>query len=59
MHHPKITESDALFDISIETELLTEVKDIRDELNILYTMLSDQLAVLKEMESVECMSTDD
>lgn len=40
---------DALFDISSETELLTEVKNIRDELNILRTMLNDQLTVLEDM----------
>ncbi len=43
---------DALFDLSRETELLTEVKDIRDELHILDTMLKDQLIVLEDMEKI-------
>lgn len=45
-------EFDSLFDLSRETELLTEVKDIRDELNILHTMLKDQLTVLEDMEKI-------
>jgi hypothetical protein len=32
----------ALFDITEETETLTEIKDIRDELNILKMVLEDQ-----------------
>jgi hypothetical protein len=45
-------EFDALFDLTRETELLTEAKDTRDELNILRAMLNDQLTVLEDMEKV-------
>ncbi|KAI6352876.1 hypothetical protein MCOR25_009260 [Pyricularia grisea] len=42
--------ADELLDIGSETELLAEIKDIRDELNILHTVLNGQLIVLDEFE---------
>ncbi|RDW57478.1 hypothetical protein BP6252_13738 [Coleophoma cylindrospora] len=46
-------QPDVLFDITAETELLVEIKDIRDELNILRMVLTDQEAVIKDFnESV-------
>lgn len=41
---------DALLDISVETSLLAEIKDIRDELNILGVIIDSQLHVLSEFE---------
>ncbi len=38
----------SLFSITRETELLVEIKDIRDELSILQMVLEDQLSILKE-----------
>lgn len=40
---------DILLDIGTETQLLTEIKDIRDELNILITILEHQRAVLSDL----------
>lgn len=40
---------DALLDIGIESELLAEIKDIRDELNIIAMVLQHQSNVLPEM----------
>ncbi|KAI6608252.1 hypothetical protein MCOR04_000278 [Pyricularia oryzae] len=42
--------ADELLDIGSETELLAEIKDIRDELNILHTVLNGQMIVLDEFE---------
>ncbi|KAL1891947.1 hypothetical protein Sste5346_007291 [Sporothrix stenoceras] len=42
---------DALLDIGTETSLLAEIKDIRDELNILAVVLASQKATLDEFES--------
>ncbi|KAH8690561.1 hypothetical protein BGW36DRAFT_57335 [Talaromyces proteolyticus] len=39
-----------LFDISEETKLVKEIKDIRDELHIISTILEDQETVLVDME---------
>jgi Mg2+ and Co2+ transporter CorA len=39
---------DALLDIGIETSLLAEIKDIRDELNIIAMVLSYQSSILPE-----------
>ncbi|CAK7274964.1 hypothetical protein SEPCBS57363_006434 [Sporothrix epigloea] len=41
---------DALLDIGTETSLLAEIKDIRDELNILRVILLSQESTLKELE---------
>ena len=43
---------DMLFDISKETDLIKEIKDIRDELHIISTVLSDHERVLVEMEAI-------
>jgi hypothetical protein len=40
---------DALLDIGIETKLLAEIKDIRDELNIIKMVLQYQMNVLPEV----------
>ncbi|KAL9111061.1 MAG: hypothetical protein Q9227_004494 [Pyrenula ochraceoflavens] len=45
------TDLDALFDISKETKLIKEIKDIRDELHIVSSVLSDQDSVLLDMQS--------
>lgn len=42
---------DALLDIGVETSLLAEIKDIRDELNILAVVLDSQMSILVEFES--------
>jgi Mg2+ and Co2+ transporter CorA len=42
--------SDVLLDIGIETALLAEIKDIRDELNIITVVLANQTNVLDEFE---------
>ncbi|KAB5536001.1 hypothetical protein GE09DRAFT_337577 [Coniochaeta sp. 2T2.1] len=42
--------SDVLLDIGVETALLAEIKDIRDELNIIATILVLQTTVLDEFE---------
>lgn len=39
-----------LFDISEETKYVKEIKDIRDELHIISTVLDDQEKVLVDME---------
>lgn len=39
-----------LFDISEETKFVKEIKDIRDELHIISTVLDDQEKVLVDME---------
>ncbi len=41
---------DALLDIGTETSLLAEIKDIRDELNILSVILASQAATLEEFK---------
>ncbi|TPX10123.1 uncharacterized protein E0L32_001320 [Thyridium curvatum] len=41
---------DALLDIGIETALLAEIKDIRDELNIIAVILDSQSSILHEFE---------
>ncbi|KAI2469697.1 hypothetical protein F4781DRAFT_207166 [Annulohypoxylon bovei var. microspora] len=41
---------DALLDIGVETSLLTEIKDIRDELGIITGLLEGQLATLDDFE---------
>ncbi|XXH02274.1 hypothetical protein Hte_008643 [Hypoxylon texense] len=41
---------DALLDIGFETALLAEIKDIRDELNIISVILATQEATLEEFE---------
>lgn len=48
-----------LYDISEETRLAKEIKDIRDELHILSTVLEDQETVLIDMhEAIRDMRTD-
>ncbi|RYP78750.1 hypothetical protein DL771_000417 [Monosporascus sp. 5C6A] len=42
--------SDALLDISNETKLLAEIKDIRDELSIIAVILESQLSTLIDFE---------
>lgn len=42
--------SDVLLDIGVETALLAEIKDIRDELNIITVILASQTNVLDEFE---------
>lgn len=59
--HQNETESfDPLLDIRAETSLLTEVRDIRDELNILTMVLNSQLFTLGDFRSclIEELSTD-
>ncbi|KAI1765767.1 hypothetical protein GGR53DRAFT_488981 [Hypoxylon sp. FL1150] len=41
---------DALLDIGVETTLLAEIKDIRDELNIIGVILDAQIATLEDFE---------
>ncbi|KAI1080563.1 hypothetical protein F5B20DRAFT_580226 [Whalleya microplaca] len=41
---------DALLDIGVETSLLAEIKDIRDELSIIAVILDSQLAALSDFE---------
>ncbi|KAI6089159.1 hypothetical protein F4821DRAFT_66896 [Hypoxylon rubiginosum] len=41
---------DALLDIGVETTLLAEIKDIRDELNIIAVILDAQVATLEDFE---------
>ncbi|KAK0101622.1 hypothetical protein ONS95_006785 [Cadophora gregata] len=43
---------DMLFNISKETDLIKEIKDIRDELHIISTVLVDQEKVLVEMDAI-------
>ncbi|KAL2072116.1 hypothetical protein VTL71DRAFT_11459, partial [Oculimacula yallundae] len=45
----KTADLDKLFNIKIETELIKEIKDIRDELHIISTVLVDQEKVLIDM----------
>ena len=40
-----------LLDIGVETSLLAEIKDIRDELNILAVVLDSQTMILAEFEN--------
>lgn len=51
---------DPLLDIRAETSLLTEVRDIRDELNILTMVLNSQLFTLSDFRSclIDELSTD-
>jgi ankyrin repeat protein/Mg2+ and Co2+ transporter CorA len=42
---------DKLLDIGAETDLLAEIKDIRDELNMIQKVLEDQRNVLPDLES--------
>lgn len=42
---------DLLFNIAKETKLIKEIKDIRDELHIISTVLADQERVLVDMDS--------
>ncbi|KAI1504861.1 hypothetical protein F5X99DRAFT_431896 [Biscogniauxia marginata] len=42
---------DALLDIGIETSLLAEIKDIRDELSIIAVILDSQLATVFDLEA--------
>jgi ankyrin repeat protein/Mg2+ and Co2+ transporter CorA len=42
---------DKLLDIGAETDLLAEIKDIRDELNMISKVLEDQRNVLPDMEA--------
>lgn len=42
--------SDVLLDIGVETALLAEIKDIRDELNIITVILASQTNILDEFE---------
>ncbi|KAK1771491.1 hypothetical protein QBC33DRAFT_575495 [Phialemonium atrogriseum] len=42
---------DALLDIDVETSLLSEIKDIRDELNIIAVILDSQMLILGEFEA--------
>jgi ankyrin repeat protein/Mg2+ and Co2+ transporter CorA len=42
---------DVLLDIGVETSLLAEIKDIRDELNIIAVILAQQTNILEEFES--------
>jgi predicted RNA-binding protein associated with RNAse of E/G family len=45
-----------LFDISEETKFVKEIKDIRDELHIISTVLEDQETVLVDMdEAIQAM----
>ncbi|KAI1778867.1 hypothetical protein F4818DRAFT_437668 [Hypoxylon cercidicola] len=41
---------DALLDIGVETTLLAEIKDIRDELNIIDVILASQVETLEDFE---------
>ncbi|KAK5636449.1 hypothetical protein RRF57_012161 [Xylaria bambusicola] len=41
---------DALLDIGVETSLLAEIKDIRDELNIIMGILESQLQTITDLE---------
>ena len=41
---------DALLDIGVETSLLAEIKDIRDELNIIMGILESQLQIITYLE---------
>lgn len=45
---------DNLLDIGQEIDLLTETKDIRDELNMIAKVLEDQRQVLPDLESAIC-----
>lgn len=45
------TDLDRLFNISKETKLLGQIKDIRDELHIISTVLTDQERVAESMEN--------
>lgn len=45
---------DDLLDIGRETDLLSEAKDIRDELNMIHTVLEHQRNVLRDLEEVIC-----
>ncbi|KAL6708240.1 hypothetical protein ACN47E_003424 [Coniothyrium glycines] len=42
---------DRLLDIGAETDLLAEIKDIRDELNMIAKVLEDQRSVLPDLET--------
>ncbi|KAF7939003.1 uncharacterized protein EAE98_001339 [Botrytis deweyae] len=46
------TESDGLFNITEEVQLLVEIRDIRDELAILQMILSDQLNPVEEFSQI-------
>ncbi|KAH7370046.1 hypothetical protein BKA65DRAFT_10708 [Rhexocercosporidium sp. MPI-PUGE-AT-0058] len=48
-HRPE--DLDELFNISKETKLIKEIKDIRDELHIISTVLADQERVLVDMDT--------
>lgn len=43
---------DTLQDLTLETDLLTEVKDIRDELHIMNTILIDQQRVARSLRGL-------
>ncbi|CAD6500059.1 BgTH12-04164 [Blumeria graminis f. sp. triticale] len=55
IHHNPIFV-DKLLDIGQETDLLAEVKDIRDELNMIAKILEDQLHVLPDFQEAICDS---
>ena len=52
------TDSKALFNISVETNLLVEIRDIRDELAILQMVLTDQQKTLEEFSQVVSLGND-
>lgn len=43
---------DKLFDITQETELVTDIRDILDELNVISCVVFDQKAVMDDMAKV-------
>ena len=50
---------DSLFDITKETKLLVEVKDIRDEIEMILSILTDQRSVLNDLASaIKCIDED-
>lgn len=59
-HHNEQESFDPLLDIRAETSLLTEVRDIRDELNILTMVLNSQLFTLGDLRTclLDELSTD-
>jgi len=49
-YRPDPVFPDALLDIDVETSLLSEIKDVRDELNIIAVILDSQTLILDEFE---------
>jgi len=52
------SQSNNIFDITKETALLVEIKDVRDELSVLQMVLNDQASVMKQFDYLATKARD-